>query len=157
MRRVFVVLGSVSVLAFMPSAAIAAGSSGATSTATTPAIGAPGSNPLGNPITPGIPQSQASTPTTTATVTTTSSGTSTTGGSGLGTSQAVVIVGFAAVLLLGVSFFIWRDARRRAPVRAHRAATEGVNGSRRVGSKQRGKPRKLSPAERRRRKRGRAR
>ena len=158
MRRVFVVLGSVSVLALMPSAAIAAGSSGATSTATTPAIGAPGSNPLGNPITPGIPQSQASTPTTTtATVTTTSSGTSTTGGSGLGTSQAVVIVGFAAVLLLGVSFFIWRDARRRAPVRAHRAATEGVNGSRRVGSKQRGKPRKLSPAERRRRKRGRAR
>jgi hypothetical protein len=159
MRRVFVVLGTVGVLALMPSAALAAGSSAATSTTTTPAVGAPGSNPLGNPITPGIPQSQASTPTTTSATVTTSSGTSTSGGSGLGTSQAAMIVGLAAVLLVGVSFFIWRDARRRAPVRAHRAPTEGggVNGSRGVGSKQRGKPRKLSPAERRRRKRGRAR
>jgi hypothetical protein len=153
-------LGTVAVLCAAPSVAVAAGSaSGATSTAT-PAVGAPGSNPLGNPITPGLPQSQASPPTTsTPTVTTTSSGTSTTGGSGLGTSQAIVIVGFAAVLLVGVSFFIWRDARRRAPVRAHRAAAAGAgpNGSRRAASKQRVKPRKLSPAERRRRKRGRAR
>jgi hypothetical protein len=60
------------------------------------------------------------------------------------------------VLLAGISFFIWRDARRRAPVRpgmAHAVAGDGA----RSGSKARPKPRKLSPAERRRRKRGRAR
>ncbi len=128
----------------------------ATSTSTTPAVGAPGSNPLGSPITPGLPQSQATTPATTSTTAVTTTSTSS-GGSGLSGSDAIVIVGFAGVLLLGVSFFIWRDARRRAPVRARAAAAGGVNGSSRTGSKQRGKPRKLSPAERRRRKRGRAR
>lgn len=90
----------------------------------------------------------------------TTTGTSTTGGSGLSGSDALVIVGFAGLLLLGVSFFIWRDARRRAPVRARAAAAGAggdMNGGRGTGSKQRGKPRKLSPAERRRRKRGRAR
>jgi hypothetical protein len=155
-RRVFVVFWVVSVLSALPSVALAA-----TSTSTTPAVGAPGSNPLGNPITPGIPQSQATTPTTTTatTATTGNTGTSTSGGSGLSGSDALVIVGFAGVLLVGVSFFIWRDARRRAPVRARAAAAGGADGmnGRRTGSKQRGKPRKLSPAERRRRKRGRAR
>ena len=155
MRRVFVVFWVVGVLAGLPSVALAA-----TSTSTTPAVGAPGSNPLGSPITPGLPQSQATTPATTSTTGVTTTGTSTTGGSGLSGSDALVIVGFAGVLLLGVSFFIWRDARRRAPVRARAAAAGAggnVNGGRGTGSKQRGKPRKLSPAERRRRKRGRAR
>jgi hypothetical protein len=58
-------------------------------------------------------------------------------------------------VLTGISLFIWRDARRRAPVR-HRAA-EAADASSRAAAKQRAKPRKLSPAERRRRKRGRAR
>jgi hypothetical protein len=73
------------------------------------------------------------------------------GGGGI----AAISIG-AIVLLAGISFFIWRDARRRAPVRqraAHAVAGEGG----RSGSKSRAKPRKLSPAERRRRKRGRAR
>jgi hypothetical protein len=59
-------------------------------------------------------------------------------------------------VLGGISFFIWRDARRRAPTRARPAGALAAEG-RRQGSKQRAKPRKLSPAERRRRKRGRAR
>jgi hypothetical protein len=56
------------------------------------------------------------------------------------------------VVLAGISFFIWRDARRRAPQRGG----EGYE-IRRSGSKPPPKPRKLSAAERKRRKRGRAR
>jgi hypothetical protein len=56
------------------------------------------------------------------------------------------------VVLGGIAFFIWRDARRRAPARGG----EGYE-IRRSGSKRPPKPRKLSPAERKRRKRGRAR
>jgi hypothetical protein len=80
-------------------------------------------------------------------------GTSSPGGlSGGGT--AAIAIG-ALVLLGGISFFIWRDARRRAPVRAAAAGADVAGG--RQGSKPKPKPRKLSPAERRRRKRGRAR
>jgi hypothetical protein len=60
------------------------------------------------------------------------------------------------VLIAGISFFIWRDARRRAPVR-HAVANAGGGPGGRAGSKRQTKPRKLSPQERRRRKRGRAR
>jgi hypothetical protein len=59
------------------------------------------------------------------------------------------------MVLGGISLYIWRDARRRAPVRAH--AGGPIDEGRRAGSKARPKPRKLSPAERKRRKRGRAR
>jgi hypothetical protein len=59
----------------------------------------------------------------------------------------------AIVVLGGIAFFIWRDARRRAPVKAGAVGTDGRG---RTGSKPPPKPRKLSPAERKRRKRGRA-
>jgi hypothetical protein len=106
-----------------------------------------------NPFTPGLPVSPttistASTPTIVPTTTSTGAG------AGLGGGSVVAIAVGALVLLGGISFFIWRDARRRAPVRHRVAATAGEG---RPGSKARGKPRKLSPAERRRRKRGRAR
>ena len=79
------------------------------------------------------------------------------GGSGLSGSSAIIIAIGALVVLGGISLFIWRDARRRAPVK-HRADAAALAGDgRRKGSKQRAKPRKLSAAERRRRKRGRAR
>jgi cell division protein FtsN len=68
-----------------------------------------------------------------------------------GSGIAAIAVG-AIVILAGISFFIWRDARRRAPVKP--GAAVAATGS---GSKPRPKSRKLSPAERRRRKRGRAR
>ncbi len=107
---------------------------------------------LGNPFGP-LPQNSGtvpSSPTTTGTPqvlgTTTTAGSSSVSGGGI----AAIAVG-AIVILVGISFFIWRDARRRAPVK-ERALAAGAG-----GSKPRPKPRKLSPAERRRRKRGRAR
>lgn len=108
-----------------------------------------------NPFAPGLPVPNGAAPTTSApppivAPTTTSSSS----GSGLSGSAAVVIAIGAIVLLGGISFFIWRDARRRAPVR-HAHATAGLGA--RSGSKRPVKPRKLSPAERRRRRRGRAR
>ena len=76
--------------------------------------------------------------------------------SGLNGTSAIAIAIGALVVLGGISFFIWRDARKRAPVRRAAAAIAG-DGRARAGSKARPKPRKLSPAERKRRKRGRAR
>ena len=107
-----------------------------------------------NPFSPGLPSSPAPTPTATTPTTVAPVTTSTGGGSLSGGSVVAIAIG-ALVLLAGISFFIWRDARRRAPVR-HRMATATAGDGRQPGSK-RTKPRKLSPAERRRRKRGRAR
>jgi predicted lipid-binding transport protein (Tim44 family) len=112
-----------------------------------------------SPFSLGIPQSSASTPTTTSAPLITTVG-STSAGSGSafsGGGIAAIAVG-ALVILGGIAFYIWYDARKRAPVRARTALSgAGVPGSGKPGSKQRVKPRKLSPAERRRRKRGRAR
>jgi hypothetical protein len=107
-----------------------------------------------NPLAPGIPAAPAQTPT--ASTPTIINPTTTTSGGGLSGTSAIAIAVGALVLLGGISFFIWHDARRRAPVR-HRAATATAGDDGRPGSKQKVKPRKLSPAERRRRKRGRAR
>ncbi|MFL5824798.1 MAG: hypothetical protein ACJ764_15310 [Solirubrobacteraceae bacterium] len=110
-------------------------------------------NPLqqapGSPLTPFEPQPAPSPPVTTPTVATTPTSGS---GGGLGGGAAVAIAVGAIVVLGGISLYIWRDARKRAPVR-HRAAAATVPGS----ARQRQKSRKLSPAERKRRKRGRAR
>jgi hypothetical protein len=107
-----------------------------------------------------LPPAQATVPTTTTPTTpapttpiTTNTGSG--GTSGLTGTDAVLIAIGAIIVLGGISYFIWWDARKRAPVRAA-AATAGAAG-RRTGSKGRAKPRRLSPAERRRRKRGRAR
>jgi hypothetical protein len=113
-----------------------------------------------NPLAPGLPQAThaaptAPAPTTPSTSVTTSAGTSSSAGGGLSSTDAAAIAVGAFIVLGGISFFIWRDARRRAPVR--QTAMAGVDGRSRTGSKARSKPRKLSPAERRRRKRGRAR
>lgn len=117
---------------------------------TTPAALAVGP---GNPLSPALPQEQATIPTTTTSpptvLTTSASGSSSLSGTGI----AAIAVG-ALAILGGISVYIWRDARRRAPVRQS-AAAAGAGG--RPGSKPKAKPRKLSAAERRRRKRGRAR
>jgi hypothetical protein len=105
-----------------------------------------------SPFTPTAPQAvpTASTPSTVTTV----AGTSTSAG-GVSSGAALAIALGALLLLAGIGYFIWRDARRRAPVRA---ATAGAGmGPSKPGSKRPPKPRKLSQAERRRRKRGRAR
>jgi hypothetical protein len=114
----------------------------------------------GNPLSPGLPQPQATIPTaTTPAQPVVPQVTNTTGASsgGLGGSGVVAIAIGALVVLGGISYFIWWDARKRAPVRARAAAIAAGDPGRRAGSKARAKPRKLSPAERRRRKRGRAR
>jgi hypothetical protein len=116
---------------------------------------AQGSTPGSNPLAPGLPSSPAPTRTASTPTIVNPTTTASTSGGGLSGGSAVAIAVGAVVLLGGISFFIWRDARRRAPVRhhaAHATADEGrIPGSKRI------KPRKLSPAERRRRKRGRAR
>jgi hypothetical protein len=105
-----------------------------------------------SPFTPGVPQAPPTVPTTTATPTV--STTNTNGDSGISGATTIGISIGALIVIGGISFFIWRDARKRAPVRA---AAAGGEGRTRAGSKPRAKPRKLSPAERKRRKRGRAR
>lgn len=117
-----------------------------------------------NPLSPGLPQSPTTTPTattpatpSTTTPSVTNSGSTSSGGSFSG-ADAILIAGGAIIVLGGISFFIWHDSRRRAPMRhGAAAATAGAGGRSRSGSKAAPKPRKLSPAERRRRKRGRAR
>jgi hypothetical protein len=109
-----------------------------------------------NPLQPGFPQPTVSTQTTTTAVPTISTATTPGSGSGLAGSGAIIIAIGAIVVLGGISLYIWRDARRRAPVRHHPNA-ESIDQGRRSGSKQKAKPRKLSAEERRRRKRGRAR
>jgi hypothetical protein len=118
----------------------------------------------GNALTPGLPQSQAPTPTTAAPPSSanppiTMNPTSNSGGSSSGlTGTAAVAIAIGAVVVLGgISYFIWWDARKRAPKRGHLATASAGLPGRRAGSKAPPKPRKLSPAERRRRKRGRAR
>ncbi len=80
---------------------------------------------------------------------------STAGGGGLSGSSAIAIAIGAFAVLGGISYFIWRDARRRAPVAARAGGDDGARQNR-PGSKAPPKARKLSAAERRRRKRGRA-
>ena len=108
-----------------------------------------------NPLQPGFPQQSVPTPTTTTAVPTITTTATAGSGSGFSGKSAIIIAIGALVVLGGISFYIWRDARRRAPVRHHAPLLPGE--TRRSGSKQKAKPRKLSPAERRRRKRGRAR
>jgi hypothetical protein len=90
---------------------------------------------------------------TTATpVTTTSSS-----GGGLSGNDGIIIAIVAALVLGSIAFYIWYDARRNA-ARVGHGDDEGLFGQRaHAGSKAPRKPRKLTPAERKRRKRGRAR
>jgi hypothetical protein len=109
------------------------------------------------PLSGGVsPVSPTPTPTATAPAPVVTNAVSqTAGGSTLSSASALAIVVGAVVVLGGIAFFIWRDARRRAPVRTAEAGVGGTG--RRSGSKPPPKPRKLSPAERKRRKRGKAR
>jgi hypothetical protein len=108
-----------------------------------------------NPFAP-FPQPTTSATQTQPSVVTQVNTTSTTGNGSLSGGGAIAVGAGAAIVLGGISFFIWHDARRRAPVRRRAAAAAAAGAGSRPGSK-RVKPRKLSPAERRRRKRGRAR
>ena len=108
-----------------------------------------------NPFLQGLPQPSVSTQTTTAASTISTSATAGGGSAFTGHSALIIAIG-AFVVLGGISLYIWRDARKRAPVR-HRPGESPDGSGPRYGTKPRAKPRKLSPAERRRRKRGRSR
>jgi len=154
------VVGMLVVAAALPAPAALAKkpSSGAqtTSTVTAAATSTVPVAPVGagsNPLSPGVPISPSEIPTTTTTTPQIVTTAPTSGSSGLSGGTALAIAIGAIVVLVGISLFIWRDARRRAPTRQRSAAATAGG---RTGSKPRTKPRKLSPAERRRRKRGRA-
>ncbi|MGH2866971.1 MAG: hypothetical protein ACRDNK_05300 [Solirubrobacteraceae bacterium] len=125
-----------------------ASASSSSSTSAVPA--GPSDNPLS-----AFPAPPVATTSSTPTVVNNPS-TASPGNSSLSGGSAIAIAIGAVVVLAGISFYIWRDARRRAPVKAG-ASAGGGEGRARAGSKPPPKPRKPSPAERRRRKRGRAR
>ena len=159
-RRVAAVqLALIALLVASPAVAFAATTAKATSTAAatsqTPVVPA---LPDGtSPFSPGVPISPATS--TAASTPTIVQGTSTSSsGGGISSSDALLIAIGAVVVLGGVCLFIWRDARRHAPIKHGHGlnAAEALGGTR-SGSKAPPKPRKLSAAERKRRKRGRAR
>jgi hypothetical protein len=115
-----------------------------------------GAQTASNPLAPGFPQPSVSTPTATTAVPTIQTTATAGSGSGLSGNSAIFIAVGAIVVLGGISFFIWRDARKHAP-RGHRSLAPIDAEGKRAGSKPKPKPRKLSAAEKRRRKRGRAR
>jgi hypothetical protein len=96
--------------------------------------------------------------TTTPAVTTATPVTTTASSSGSLSTLDGVVIGVAVALLLGgVAFWIWYDARGTAS-RVGRGGDDALFGQRaHAGSKAPRKPRKPKPAERKRRKRGRAR
>jgi hypothetical protein len=161
--RIGAVVGLAGLLAALlgpPAAAVAAGASkrsataatSATSAAPTASATAPspsGGGALGGGLTApgGLPTTSSTTPTVLS-----ASTASTSGSSGLSGGSAIAIAIGAFIVLAGISYYIWRDARRRAPV-AVRADADRQN---RPGSRAPPKARKLSAAERKRRKRGRA-
>jgi hypothetical protein len=106
-------------------------------------------NPL-SPSLPVVPTPTQTTPTVALPTTTTPTG------SGFTSADAIIVAAGSLALLGGISFFIWRDARRRAP-HHKREVTSSAASSQRGATKRAPKPRKPSPAERRRRKRGKAR
>jgi hypothetical protein len=157
----FWLCGLLGVLLGLPAAALAAGGGkkhSATATTAAPTATAPvspspsGGGSLGGGLTaPGaVPTTTTATPTVISTATA-----STSGSSGLSGNSAIAIAVGAFVVLGGISYFIWRDARRRAPVAARAAAERDRPNV--PGSRAPPKARKLSAAERKRRKRGRAR
>src|SRR5205807_4777368 len=91
-----------------------------------------------NPLSPGLPQESGSAPSAPTPTVVPTPTTSTAGDSGISGSGALVIAIGALVVLGGISLFIWRDARRRAPVRAHHAHDAPEGG--RQGSKAKTKP-----------------
>ncbi len=125
-------------------AALASGSGAAPTTTTQPGIS------LLNPGNLGAA-------TTTTPVTTVATGTSSSSG-GLSTLDELLIGIVAALLFVAIGYFVQRDARSHLARSRHADRDPALYGQRaHPGSKAPRKPRKPKPAERRRRKRGRAR
>ncbi len=91
------------------------------------------------------------------TTTVASSATSTSTNGGLSGTDALLIAVVAVALITGIAFWVWRDSRRHAAQVGHAHEDPMYGGRSHPGSKTPHKPRKLKPAERKRRKRGKAR
>ena len=129
--------------------------------ATTLAAGNVSTTPAGQALTPGLPQAPVATPTTTqpqqVPVAPVVTSTTNAGGSISGAEALLLALG-AAIVLLGVAYFIFRDSRHHASLLSRVGAATRMPGDAPTrGSKAPHKSRKLSAAEKKRRKRGRAR
>ncbi|MEA2196868.1 MAG: hypothetical protein QOJ25_919, partial [Solirubrobacteraceae bacterium] len=74
-----------------------------------------------NPLNPTLPPISAPTPTV-STPSIVPTNTTASPGGGFSSTDAIAVAAGAAALLIGISFFIWRDARKRAPRRGRPAA-----------------------------------
>jgi hypothetical protein len=169
MRRPFALVLTIACLAFGATAGIAAPTALAASSATSTAASAtaagtstssilsqsenPSSNfGLGNAEANATSQSTTTTANTATVAATSSSG-------GLSGFDAILIGLIVVLVLVGISFWVWYDARSNVAQLRHGGGTAGDSMFARShpGSKAPPKPRKPKAAERRRRKRGRAR
>ncbi len=137
-------------------AALAAGS--ATTAATAAATSSSTSNPTSN-FGLGNAEANATSQSNTTAANDTSSVTSTSSSGGLSGFDAVLIGAIVVLVLLGISFWVWYDARSNVAQLRHGGGTasDPMFSRSHPGSKAAAKPRKPKPAERKRRKRGRAR
>ncbi len=85
------------------------------------------------------------------------SGTSTTSSTGLSKLDGFIIAGVALVLLVGIAVFVRSDARNHLSHIRHGNREDAMFATAHSASKAQKKTRKLTPAERKRRKRGKAR
>jgi hypothetical protein len=86
-----------------------------------------------------------------------SAGTTTTSSSGLSHLDGFIIAGVAVILLVGIAYFVRKDARDHLSHIRHGNREDAMFATAHSGSKAQKKSRKLTPAERKRRKRGKAR
>jgi hypothetical protein len=164
-------LGAPAALAAGSATTAAAGSTTAAGTSTsaaassTTAAGASTSSAVSQASNPtanfglGNAESNATSQTNTSAANNTSSATSTSGSGGLSGFDAVLIGVIVVLVLVGISFWVWYDARSNVAQLRHGggAASDPMFSRSHPGSKAAAKPRKPKPAERKRRKRGRAR
>jgi hypothetical protein len=171
MRRLLALSLLVSSLAYAGAAgltapaALAAGSTGTVATttpaaATTPAVTT--TPAVSNNVPPpsfGLSNAQQNAAATqTPQVAPTPVASTTTSSGGLSGLDAILIAIVAVLVLGGIAFWVWFDSRSQAARVGHGNPDEPLYGARaHSGSKTPHKQRKLKPAERKRRKRGRAR
>jgi hypothetical protein len=135
------------------------GASGSSSGASGSSSGASGSSSgaTDGVTTPSLSLTNAAQNATPTTTTATVPVTTTTGSNGVSSTDAVLIAVVAVLLLGGIAFYVWRDSRGLAKSIGHHARDDTAYAGAHAGSKAARKSRKLKPAERKRRKRGRAR
>jgi hypothetical protein len=139
-------------------AALAAGSATTAAGASTSSTASQASNPTAN-FSLGNAESNATSQTNTTAANNSSSATSTGSSGGLSGFDAVLIGVIVVLVLVGISFWVWYDARSNVAQLRHGGGTasDPMFSRSHPGSKAASKPRKPKPAERKRRKRGRAR